>query len=95
MYSIEPIIRQLGDQIIRQDQPFQFPATSKLIQLREFGYLIIHQEDILDIRQRVRNLTDLLNPVIGEYQGGELVQEGEVVQLTNLVIAQVDALEEV
>ena len=37
----------------------------------------------------------MLDTIVGQYYCGEFVQEREVVQFTDLIVAQIDALEKV
>ncbi len=49
----------------------------------------------MKIWNRLRNIADLFNSIIGKDESIEFVKEREIVKLSDLVIAKVDALKEI
>jgi hypothetical protein len=51
-----PILGQFGDYVIYQDKSLQFLAGSKFGDFLKVCQLIVHEKDILDVGERVRNV---------------------------------------
>ena len=95
MDSIKSIIEHLGYDIVGEDEPLQLFTIGQFVEFRKLRNLVIHQEKILEVGKRIRHVAHLLDSVIRQDHCRKLVQKREVVQLPDLVIAEVDAFEEV
>lgn len=49
----------------------------------------------MQIGEGLWDIADVFDSVVGEYESGEFVEEGEVIKFSDLVVAQVNAFKEV
>lgn len=92
---MQSVVGQLGHQVVDQHQPLQLGGGAELVDFLEVADFVVHEEDVLDVGESVAEVVEGLDSIVGEDEGAETVEEGEVGELADFVIAEVDALKEV
>ena len=49
----------------------------------------------MEIGNRLRNITDLFDSIVGENESAKFVQKREIIKFSNLIIAEIDTFKEI
>lgn len=92
---IKPVIGHFCDDVVCEDQSLEFFTVRQFVKFRKFRNLVVHEEEIDEIGEGVGEVRELFDAVVGEDEGGEFIEEGEVIKFSDFVVAEIDAFEEV
>ena len=61
----------------------------------EVGKFVVHEKDILDVWQRIRDIRNCVYSVVGQNKRCESIEIGKIAEFSDLIITHVNALEKI